>query len=253
MPKYFVKPEEIDKETGAILIGGENADHLVTAMRARRGDSVIVCDGNCIDYSCEITDIVTGRDKRLTLKILSKSAVREPRLKVTLYQAIPKADKMEYVIQKCVEMGIYEIIPIYTDNSDIKVLSEAKLARYRKISGASAKQSMRGIIPYFGAPVTLDQAVADSGRTGFTFAPYENEHSTGLKDVLSKTNMAEISSAAFFIGSEGGFSETEAGLFVKAGIPRVSLGPRILRTETAGFAVLTILMYVSNELSVYAR
>jgi len=248
MPKYFVKPEDIDKENSAVILSGENAEHLISVLRARRGDPVVVCDGCSTDYHCEITDIVSGRGKRLSVKILSERGVREPRLQTTLYQALPKTDKMEYIIQKCVEMGVHSIVPIYTDNSDIKALSDAKLARYRKISEASAKQSMRGIIPDIGAPITLKQAVADSAGYNLAFAAYENENRIGLKDILS--DMAKYNAAAFFIGAEGGFSDDEADMFIKADIPRVSLGARILRTETAGFAVLTVLMYTSGELGV---
>ena len=250
MPKYFVMPEDMDKTGGIIHIGGENADHLITVMRSRSGDPVIVCDGQSMDYNCEISDIGLGRDKRVTLKILSEQDVKEPRLKVTLYQALPKADKMDYVIQKCVEMGVNEIIPIYTDNSDIKELSDTKLNRFRKISEASAKQTMRGVIPHIGPPIKIKQAIRECAGCGLIFAPYENERRISLKDILSENNMDEIKNAAFFIGSEGGFSDGEAGMFMEAGIPRVSLGARILRTETAGFAVLTILMYACNELGV---
>ena len=253
MPKYFIKPEDIDKENGVILVSGENADHLITSMRTRLNDPVVVCDGFCVDYNCAVSEIIPGKAKRLKLKVISEQCVSEPRLKVTLYQALPKADKMEYVIQKCVEMGIYNITPIYTDNSDINVLSDVKLSRYRKISEASAKQSMRGIIPGISQPITLEQAIKESFGQGFVFAPYENERMTGLKDILDKNAISVIDSAAFFIGSEGGFSLREAEMFKNSGIPCVSLGPRILRTETAGFAVLAILMYTGNEFGVSTR
>jgi len=248
MPKYFVIPGDIDKMGGIIHIGGENADHLLTVMRARPGDPIIVCDGNCMDYYCEIANVFPGRDKRLDLKILTEHAVKEPGLSVTLYQALPKAGKMEYVIQKCVEMGVHKIVPIHTDNSEIRELSDAKLYRYRKISEASAKQSMRGIIPHVGAPVSIDQAITEASGYGLVFVPYENERRISLKNILSKKNMGDIKTAAFFIGSEGGFSDAEAGKFAKADIPCVSLGARILRTETAGFAALTVLMYAGGEL-----
>ena len=246
MPKYFVDASDIDN--GRVIMRGENADHLITVVRARPGDSVIVCDGWRMDYICEIADISSGKDRYLTLRIQSKREAPEPLLKTTIYQALPKADKMEYIIQKCVEMGVTDIIPVYTDNSEIKILSEAKLSRYRKISEASAKQCMRGIIPRIGAPIALEQAVADSRGCDLVFAPYENERQTGLKDFLRGRNMGEIRSCAYFIGSEGGFSDREADMFTEAAIPLVSLGNRILRTETAGFAVLTVLMYMCGEL-----
>ncbi|MDR2649234.1 MAG: 16S rRNA (uracil(1498)-N(3))-methyltransferase [Clostridiales bacterium] len=250
MPKYFVTPESIDKENGRILVGGDNADHLITALRARCGDHVTVCDGRCMDYKCEIIEIFTQKNRKLTLKILSENCVSEAKLRVTLYQALPKSDKMEYVIQKCVEMGIYEITPIYTEFSAVGALPDVKLARYRKISEAAAKQSMRGFIPFINEPMAFEQALSDGARRGLTFAPYENERRTGLKSLMFNTNMAQMDSAAFFIGPEGGFSRGEIEMFIKADIPRVTLGGRILRSETAGFAVLTILMYVANELGV---
>ncbi|MDR1559884.1 MAG: 16S rRNA (uracil(1498)-N(3))-methyltransferase [Clostridiales bacterium] len=250
MPKYFIAPEDIDKENSRLVIRGENADHMINALRARRGDHVTACDGLCTDYTCEISEIFTGGNKKLILKILAESGVSEPKLRVTLYQSIPKSDKMEYVIQKCVEMGIYEITPIYTEFSAVRSLSDAKLSRYRKISEAAAKQSMRGFIPCINPPITLSEALTESSGRGLVFVPYENERQTGLKDLLSQYDMAQVISAAFFIGSEGGFSGREAEMFINAKIPRVTLGGRILRTETAGVAVLTILMYASNELGV---
>ena len=250
MPKYFIMPEDIDTDKGSVSIAGENADHLITTLRTRPGDEVTVCRGDCMDYICEVTDVFSGKNKRCTLKILSVRPVSEPRIKIKLYQALPKTGKMEYIIQKCVEMGIYEIVPIYTENSSVSALSGSKQTRYRKISEAAAKQSMRGFIPCIRQPVTLGQAIEDSVGNDLVFASYENEDQTSLKDILSGCNLTAISSAAFFVGSEGGFSDREADAFKNANIPRVSLGARVLRTETAGFAVLTILMYVSNELSV---
>ena len=245
MPKYFVSPEDIDMERSRIPVCGDDALHLISALRVRRGDHVTVCDGQCVDYNCEVDDI---NNKRLALKILTSSRVREPSLKVTLYQALPKSDKMEYIIQKCVEMGIFSIVPIYTENAVIGTMSGAKLSRYRKIAEAAAKQSMRGIIPNIAQPMALEQSITDSAGHGLVFAPYENECQTSLRDILSGHNLNDVGSAAFFIGSEGGFTNKEAEMFIHADIPRVSLGSRVLRTETAGFAVLTILMYACGDL-----
>jgi len=249
MPKYFVKPEDMDIRNSRVNLYGENAKHLITSLRASCGDQVIVCDGQCIDYCCEIAEISSGKSKQCTLKIISEQPVSEPRLDITLYQALPKSNKMEYIIQKCVEMGIHSIVPIYTDNSSIKDLSQSKMNRYRKISEAAAKQSMRGFIPHIGDPLTMEQAITASTHNALVFAPYENECQVSIKDLLLEHDLARINSAAFFIGSEGGFSGREVDMLIRANIPRVSLGARILRTETAGFAILTILMYLSNELS----
>jgi len=249
MPKYFVKPEDIDVSNNSVILNEENAKHLITSLRASCGDHVIVCDGQCIDYNCELAEISSGKNKQCTLKIISEQPVMEPHLDITLYQALPKSNKMEYIIQKCVELGIYSIVPIYTDNSSIKELSQSKMTRYRKISEAAAKQSMRGFIPHISEPLTLEQSITASAHKVLVFAPYENENQVSLKDLLHEHELAGIKSAAFFIGSEGGFSDREIDMLIKANIPRVSLGARILRTETAGFAILTILMYLNNELS----
>jgi len=249
MPKYFVNPEDIDVKNRRVALCGENAKHLITTLRVRCGDQIVVCDGQCIDYYCEIAEISSGKNKQCILTIISEHPVLEPQLDITLYQALPKSNKMEYIIQKCVEMGIYSIVPIYTDNSSIKEISQSKMTRYRKISEAAAKQSMRGFIPHISEPLALEQAITASAQKALVFAPYENERQVSLKDLLLKNDLARISSAAFFIGSEGGFSDREIDMLTRANISRISLGARILRTETAGFAILTILMYLGNELS----
>ena len=243
MPKYFVAPENIFN--GAITMSGENAAYLIVVLRVRPGAKITVCDGKKTDYDCEIT-AVTGRDS-LEMKILSRAPAPEPRLDVTLYQSLPKSDKMEHVIQKCVELGVSRIAPVYTKNSPVDRLTDAKLHCYKKISEASARQCMRGIIPVI-SPFTLEQAAADASRLSLAFAMYENERFTSLKSFLNDNPLARFESVGFFIGPDGGFTPEEAAMIKRAGIPTVSLGSRVLKTETAGPAVLSILMYETDEL-----
>ncbi|MDR1000993.1 MAG: 16S rRNA (uracil(1498)-N(3))-methyltransferase [Clostridiales bacterium] len=245
MPKYFVHTHDIAGDT--ITLMGESAAHLIVVLRARPGERVIVCDGEKTDYDCEIISI-TGRDS-LKLKILSSAVAPEPSTEVTLYQALPKGDKLELVIQKCVELGVTRIVPIITKNASLDRLSDAKLKRYEKISEAAAKQSMRGIIPVIAVPFTFSQAITDSKYLSLTFAPYEYERHVTLKKFLSANPLEGKKSIGFFIGSEGGFASEEISQLHNADIPTVSLGKRVLRTETAGLCVLAILMYELNEMA----
>jgi 16S rRNA (uracil1498-N3)-methyltransferase len=244
MPKYFVKPENINKNI--IDMKGESAAHLVVVLRAKIGDRVLVCDGQRNDYECEIV-LINGRDS-LTLKILSQSTSPEPKADVVLYQALPKGDKFELIVQKCVELGINRIVPIFTQNSEMPTLTNTKLERYMKIAESAAKQSLRGIIPQVTPPLTLQQSIDDAKNLSLTFAPFENEEEVGLKDFLQKQNLPRYKSIGYFIGSEGGFSGPEIMMFRVNKIQTVSLGGRIMRTETAGLAVLAILMYELEEL-----
>jgi 16S rRNA (uracil1498-N3)-methyltransferase len=202
-----------------------------------------------MDYCCEITEI-HPRQKQVFVRILNVCpSPAEPHIKASLYQAIAKGDKFEYAVQKCVEMGIFEIIPITTEYTLAKDgLSENKLKRLQAISEAAAKQSMRGIIPRVLPATSLEQAIMDSKRHRLAFAPYENERRQGIKSFLSRKIINSNETAGIFIGPEGGFSPGEVTAFEKNGIERVSLGPRILRAETAGLVALSAMFYEFDEL-----
>ncbi|MDR3238640.1 MAG: 16S rRNA (uracil(1498)-N(3))-methyltransferase [Clostridiales bacterium] len=246
MPKYFARADSIGDKS--VLITGENATHLIHSLRARPGESVIVCDGAGTDYHCRISEI-SARDGRVVLSILQTApADTEPETRITLYQAL--SGKMEIVIQKCVEMGVWEIIPVMTDYT-ATVWSEGKHRRYEKITEAAAKQSMRGIIPRVAPVLGLQDALADSTRLALALAAYENEKKLDLKTFLRAGKAAvRPKSIGVFVGPEGGFSPREAALLQATDIATVSLGKRILRTETAGLAVLTAIMYEFDELGV---
>lgn len=239
MPKYFVLPENITGDT--IVITGEDAKHLATVLRSEEGDFVEVCDGCGIDYSCEITDV---DKKEVTLKINEKTKCQsEPKTKITLFQGLPKADKMEMIIQKCVELGIEKIVPVATHRAVVKLDkkdSVKKIERWQKIAESAAKQSGRGIIPQIGDVVTFKEAVKLGAMAQGAIIPYEHEEKRGIREFVKSFSGNEV---AIFIGPEGGFADEEIELAMENGILSVSLGKRILRTETAGMATVAILLY----------
>ncbi len=171
----------------------------------------------------------------------------EPVLKVTLYQALPKAAKMETVIQKCVELGVHAICPLVMARCVAEPDNNKKLARWRRIAKEAAMQSGRLIVPEVAPPVPLAAAKERLAAEELLLVPYEEAKSPGLKDTL-RGALGNIARAGVVIGPEGGMEADEAGLLADIGGRILSLGPRILRTETAGLCVLSALMYEAGEL-----
>ena len=239
MPKYFVLPESITEDT--IVITGEDAKHLATVLRSEKGDCVEVCDGCGTDYCCEITDV---DKKEVILKINEKTTCQsEPKTKITLFQGLPKADKMEMIIQKCVELGIEKIVPVATHRAVVKLDKKdslKKIERWQKIAESAAKQSGRGIIPQIGDVITFKEAVKLGAMAQGAIIPYEHEEKRGIREFVKSFSGSEV---AIFIGPEGGFADEEIAVAMENGISSVSLGKRILRTETAGMATVAILLY----------
>ncbi len=247
MPKFFVPSGNVQDEH--IIIEGGDVAHITRVLRLSVGDTVTVCDSSGSDYEARIA---TVEQNRLTCDIISKQkCASEPEIKVTLFQGVPKGSKMEYIIQKTTELGIHEIVPVKLARCVSRVESKKdeikKLDRWQKIAEAAAKQSGRGIIPEIKPFMTLDEVVNASSGFDLFFAPYECEEKQTLREVLlSKT---DVKSIGFLIGPEGGFDITEAEKIKKALLPTVTLGKRILRTETAGEAVLTMIMYELGDIN----
>jgi 16S rRNA (uracil1498-N3)-methyltransferase len=239
MPRFFIPRNNIDEPNGIIRFDRDNANHL-TVLRHSIGDIITVCDGNSMDYECEIRSIAKNE---AILDILHKMKCEsEPNFKVTLFQGLPKSDKLELIIQKCVELGVYEIVPVITQNTIVRVKEnsvKSKNDRYMKISEAAAKQCNRGIIPVVSEPISFDAAVSRLMEKETAFIAYENEK------IIKKTYLTDIKAndIGIFIGPEGGFTKEEADKCIKSGIFSVSLGKRILRTETAGLAALAVIIY----------
>jgi 16S rRNA (uracil1498-N3)-methyltransferase len=247
MPKFFVPKENIKNDT--ILINSEDVSHITRVLRMEKGDTLLLCDGRGFDYDAEITDISS---KEIICKITSsRKSDTEPNIEVTLFQGLPKASKMEYIIQKTTELGITRIVPCKLSRCVMKIenaKTEAKkLERWQKISESAAKQSGRGIVPEIAPVATLDDAISQLKECDIAFAPYECEDMQSLKSVLTSVDAPK--KIGFIIGPEGGFDMSEIEKLRAAKIQTVTLGKRILRTETAGEAVLAMTMYEKGDIN----
>lgn len=250
MPKFFIKKENI--LNGRAYVTDGDAAHIAKVLRLTEGCALTLCDGEGTDYSAVITHIEKN-EVRLDITD-SRPCLAEPALSVTLFQGLPKQGKMDFIIEKCTELGISRIVPVAAFRCVASVrdekAEEKKLARWRRIAAESVKQCGRGVIPEVTGVMTLENAVSLAKTLDFSIAAYENERDLPLKSALSAVRgKTEPKTAGIFIGPEGGFESKEAETFRAAGIPAVTLGRRILRTETAGCAVLTAIMYEFGELS----
>lgn len=238
MPKFFFQKNDISR--GQVQLFGEDEKHIKTVLRAREGEEITLCDGEGMDYQCRIASLERG----VLLDILSQRVCEtEPKTKITLYQGLPKADKMELIIQKCVELGVDRIVAVSTERAIVKLdKKEAKkLERWQKIAEAAAKQSGRGKIPEIGQQVLkFKEAVAEAKELDGAIIPYEREQETGIRQFVQNFKGESV---GVFIGPEGGFADEEIALAQENGITPITLGKRILRTETAGMTTTAILLY----------
>ena len=240
MPKYFTEPENI--KDGFIEIFSDEAKHILNVMRMEIGDTLTICDGQSNDYLCRICE--TGKNcLKAKIEETTKSE-SEPKTKITLYQGLPKSDKMELIIQKCVEIGVCRIVPVITERAVVKIEKGAKedkkTERWQKIAESAAKQSGRGIIPAVERPMKFKDAIEEAIKNGEAIIPYENEKDRGLKEFIKNSKAENI---GIFIGPEGGFDTKEIEFAVENGVMSVTLGKRILRTETAGIVTSAIVLY----------
>ena len=239
-PRFFT---ELISETAAVVVG-EDVKHITSVLRMRAGDIAVLCDGHGTDCLAELAAVENGGCE---FKILEKTPnLAEPDIHVRLFQAMPKGDKMDFIVQKAVECGVCEIVPIFTkrcvSRPDEKSLAK-KLPRWQKIAYEAAKQCGRGIIPTVGAAADISalKTLISPENTGILF--YECSD-TPLKNAVSefRTNVDIV------IGSEGGFEPSEAEELQKLGLIAVSLGKRILRCETAPIAALSVLMNITGNM-----
>lgn len=246
MPKFFVDSSNIQGTIAKIY--GTDVKHISKVLRLQTQSIIILCDGEGYDYVARLSKIESDS---ISLDILEKKpCVAEPKLKVTLFQSLPKNAKMEYIIEKCTELGIDAICPIVTERTVVKIDSEdsslKKLERFRKIANESVKQCARGTIPTVYDIYSLEETEGLIKCLDLVIVAYEGEKETTLKSVLKEHKTA--SSVGIFIGPEGGFAESEIQYLKSLGVKSVTLGKRILRTETAGQAVLCAVMYEFDEM-----
>lgn len=233
MHKIFLNTDCIFDDTIEIL---DDEFKHVKALRLRANDEIIVCDGQMNDYFCLVKNIY--KDKAmLSIKKISKSNT-ELTKNIFLFQALTKADKFEFVIQKSVELGVNKIIPIICDYCDVKNNpGENKLARWHKISKSAAEQSGRGIIPKILEPMDFKSAVSFLNNIDLNFIAHEKSNCS-IKNYSFNSD-----SIGIFVGPEGGFSESEIEFAASGNIKAVSLGKRILRTETAALFILSSIVF----------
>lgn len=236
--------EEKNVADDSIRITGSDVNHIKNVLRMREGEALTVCDGTGMEYSCEIAAYADGE---AVLRILKKAkAQTELPVRLVLYQGLPKKDKMELIIQKAVELGAAEIVPVMTKRCIVKLEDDKKeakkLERWQAIAESAAKQSGRAVIPAVTRVMSYKEALKRAKESGMGLIPYEcAEGMKSLKEVACQA--ANQTTVSVFIGPEGGFEEAEIEVAKEHGIVPVSLGKRILRTETAGFTTLAILMY----------
>ena len=246
MPKFFVEPEQVKEDEIEIL--GEDVRHISKVLRLHIGEEILICDGQGYDYQCIINtiekDYILVQIKR---KILSET---EPICKVTLFQGLPKADKFELIIQKCTELGILDIYPTLTERVVVKIKDakkeKDKINRWQKIAKEASKQSNRSIVPTIHDFISFTDILSKLKDFDIILIPYEKQRDTYIQDVLADFSHAKH--IGIIIGPEGGFEEKEVQMAMDQGIKPITLGPRILRTETAGLITLGIIMNRMGEI-----
>lgn len=237
-----MNPEQV--EDGLIRITGSDVNHIKNVLRIRQGEEMLVSDGTGRDYLCQAEEIA---GLEVTVRILeTEEEVRELPSRIWLFQGLPKSDKMEFIIQKAVELGAAGIVPVSTRNTVVKLdpkKEEAKVKRWQAIAESAAKQSKRSLVPRVSGIMTLKEAFDYVESQGFSVRLIPYEHEAGMDGTKTELDAAGPGQdIAVFIGPEGGFDEREIELALSKGVRPISLGRRILRTETAGLALLSVLM-----------
>ena len=236
MHRFFTDPGNIRE--GRIMITGEDVAHITRVLRLQAGDEIVVCDGQSNDYRCAI---VHADKQSVELEVLEHVCCDvECPVDITLYQGLPKGDKMDTIVQKCVELGVNRIVPVAAKRSVVRLKAgDKKQIRWQRIAAEAAKQCGRGIIPVVGDVCSFADA-ATQGQ-GLKLMPYECEREQSIRAALQKNRGAQ--QVSIYIGPEGGFDPAEVALAAEAGANVVSMGPRILRTETAPIAAVTAVLY----------
>ena len=244
MYHFFVEPQQIHADDKSVIIVGSDVNHIKNVLRMKIGEEIAVSNGqDGKEYRCGIREYLEDAVD-CELRFIKEDGVELPS-KIYLFQGLPKADKMELIIQKAVELGAYQVIPVAMKRCVVKLderKAASKVARWQSIAEAAAKQSKRGIIPQVTEVMTFAEAIEYSRRAQMRLVPYE------LAEGMNQTRqliegLLPGQDIAVFIGPEGGFDEEEIRKAMEDGMQTITLGKRILRTETAGMTVLSILMY----------
>ena len=252
MPKFFVKEEQIQENQ--IIILGQDVNHIKKVLRAKIGDELQICNSqNGENFLCEIDNL---EEEKIICQIKEKIQEQvESNIEVTIFQGLPKADKMEYIIQKSVELGVYDITPVEMKRCVVKLNEKdksKKIERWQKISEVAAKQCGRDIIPQINNIINIKNICNLIQEYDMVLVAYENEEKNTLKEQLENIKKQNNSKSkvkiGIIIGPEGGLEEKDVETLKENGAKVITLGKRILRTETVALNVLSIIMYeLENE------
>lgn len=241
MQHFFVTPSQVSE--GKIYVEGSDVNHMKNVLRMRTGEELMVSDGNNRMYRCAVAAYEEGKavlDIREELPVNTELPSR-----IYLFQALPKQDKMELIVQKAVELGVYQVVPVTTKRAVVRLdekKAQKKVERWQQIAQSAAKQAGRGYIPQVASVMSWRQALEYADQLDIVLIPYElAEGMEETKNVIASIRPGQ--SAGIFIGPEGGFEREEVELAREHGAKEITLGKRILRTETAGLAILSILMF----------
>lgn len=247
MHRFYIDKENLEHAEQSVQILGMDVNHIKNVLRLRCGDEITVSDGAGKDYLCRISDIENEKVVADILDVCDNFSELET--EITLFQGYPKSDKLEMIIQKTVELGVTRIVPVLTKRTIVKLddkKAQKKTERYQLIAEAAAKQSGRGMIPTVSMPVSFEEALKMAEGLEMNLIPYEaaegiHESKRAIQSIKGKHTLG------IFVGPEGGFSFEEVEKAKEIGARVITLGHRILRTETAGMAVMSIIMFELEE------
>ncbi len=250
MHKFFTPKELIGETSGKII--GDDVKHIYKVLRLSEGVEVILNDCEGTEYLAEVANI---SKQEVILNIKSKLEINnESDIEIILFQGLPKAQKMDLIVQKGTELGINTFVPVITSRVDVKLKGEfKKLDRLNRIALEAAKQSKRSLVPKVVEPVEFNEVMNDIRNIDLLLVPYENAEGFGIKTLFNSfnkegANLENIKKVGIFVGPEGGFEEEEIDNLKKEGAKIITLGKRILRTETAGFVAASLIQYELSDL-----
>ena len=241
MQHFFVTPSQVKGDL--IFIEGSDVNHMKNVLRMHPGEEVMISDGNNRQYLCKIKGY---EEEEAILHIVEETGVdTELPSKIYLFQGLPKQDKMELIVQKCVELGVYQVVPVATKRCVVKLddkKAKKKTERWQQIAESAAKQAGRGYIPEVHEVMSFKEALKYASSLDVVLIPYElAEGMKETKEIISGIQPGQ--SVGIFIGPEGGFEREEVEMAIENGAKAITLGKRILRTETAGLTTLSVLMF----------
>ena len=245
MNRFFISKSDIQSDE--VVLGGDQAHQIRNVLRIKPDERIIVLDNT----GCEYEVVLTSVDKEKTVGRIEsqRPAAGEPQTRLTLYQSLLARDKFELVLQKCTEVGVSQFVPIVTQRSlvrDADTVTPKKLTRWRRIITEAAEQSHRGRIPDLAAPIKFEEALSQLNTFGYSLIASPGEQQMSLQKALRSNNKPQT--IALLIGPEGGFTEQEKINAINAGAVPISLGPRILRTETAAMVTAALILHELHQM-----